>query len=75
MKIKLIHGTLWLICPKCGKKLHPITADAECHGVGTSCKKCGWNGFININGKKERKEEKQWQVLRSAKPRKESITR
>ena len=60
MQMKLIKGTLWLLCPNCKKKLHPVKADAECHGVGTNCKNCGWSGFINIEN--EERKGQQWQA-------------
>lgn len=48
MKYKIIGGQLWLLCPQCGQRLHPIDEDAECHGITTFCRRCGWSGKINI---------------------------
>ena len=50
--VKLIKGRLWYCCPKCGQKLHPITATANCHGVTTFCKKCNWEGPMEIKSEK-----------------------
>nr|DAI49748.1 MAG TPA: cysteine-rich protein [Caudoviricetes sp.] len=50
--IKLINGCLWFCCPLCGQKLHKIAPDAVCSGVTTHCKRCRWEGEINIGTKK-----------------------
>lgn len=50
--VKLVKGQLWYCCPVCGQKLHKLAPDAVCNGVTTFCKKCKWEGVMNI---KERK--------------------
>lgn len=46
--VRLIGGRLWYCCPVCGQKLHKLTPDAMCSGVITFCKKCKWEGVMNI---------------------------
>lgn len=50
--VKLINGRLWYCCPACGQKLHQIAANAVCIGVTTHCRRCGWEGEMNIEAKK-----------------------
>ncbi len=50
--VKLIGGKLWYCCPRCGKKLHPVSADAICHGIRTQCRQCGWEGPMEITNDK-----------------------
>ena len=42
--VKLIHGTFWFVCPRCGKKLFVLVPDAACHGIFFKCRQCGWIG-------------------------------
>lgn len=67
MRAQLIGSTIWILCPRCGQKLHPVKVDAECHGVGTQCKKCGWSGEIIIENMAELREAQGWQALRNTK--------
>ena len=50
--VKLVNGQLWYCCPVCGQKLHKLAPDAVCNGVTTFCRRCKWEGVMNI---KERK--------------------
>ena len=75
MEAKLIKNTIWIICPRCGQKLHPIRADAVCHGVGTTCKKCGWSGEIDIEDMTELKGAQKWQASRSMRRERERTTK
>lgn len=50
--VKLVTGQLWYCCPVCGQKLHKLAPDAVCNGVTTFCRRCKWEGVMNI---KERK--------------------
>lgn len=50
--IKQINGRLWFCCPVCGKKLHPLAPGAICSGVFTQCRKCKWEGPMEIKQKK-----------------------
>ena len=50
--VRLINGQLWFCCPVCGQKLHKLTPDAVCSGVITFCKKCKWEGVMNIRDRK-----------------------
>lgn len=50
--VRLINGQLWYCCPVCGQKLHKLTPDAVCSGVITFCKKCKWEGVMNIRDRK-----------------------
>lgn len=46
--IKNVNGVMWYCCPECGKRLFVVSRGAECHGIITKCKKCGWIGEIKI---------------------------
>lgn len=50
--VRLINGQLWYCCPVCGQKLHKLTPDAICSGVITFCRKCKWEGVMNIRDRK-----------------------
>ncbi len=51
--IRKIGRMLYFCCPQCGQRLHKITAKAECHGVTTFCKRCKWEGLMEIKTEKE----------------------
>lgn len=47
--LKEINGKVWFCCPKCGKKIHPVSPGAR--GVFVVCKqrrcdgtRCNWRG-------------------------------
>lgn len=50
--VRLIGGRLWFCCPHCGQKLHPVSANASCHGVTTYCKKCKKEVPLEISNNK-----------------------
>ena len=50
--VRLINGQLWYCCPVCGQKLHKLTPDAICSGVMTFCRRCKWEGVMNIRDRK-----------------------
>lgn len=50
--VKLLNGQLWYCCPVCGQKLHKLAPDAVCNGVTTFCKRCKWEGVMEIKSRK-----------------------
>lgn len=46
--IRIINGRRWYCCPECGQKLHILAPGALCIGVVTRCRRCRWEGEMNI---------------------------
>lgn len=49
--IKKIDGRTWYCCPKCGKKIHPVSPGARgvwvtCPGKRADGTRCTWAGEI-----------------------------